>query len=121
MVQNLFETSKSPLSVADLLEVLQRQGQAPNKTTLYRMLDRFCAAGVLRAVQVPGGAALYEKHTTPHGHLLCTQCDTVECLSDIPMHSFLPNVQQKMPNKQIESMHLSFSGTCKKCTSSNTF
>jgi Fur family ferric uptake transcriptional regulator len=62
--------------------------KAPNKTTIYRILERFCEKGLVCKAYVDKRACEYEladKCTDHqcHPHFKCTNCGAVICLHDI--------------------------------------
>ncbi len=69
-----------PLSVADILEATTRRGLEPNKTTVYRELERLKEEGIIREVLIDGKAQYVEliDEADHHHHLICTNCKRVE-------------------------------------------
>ena len=83
----LFEQSKSAISVVDLVE--RFKGKA-NKSTIYRILERFENEGLVHAFKGQDGLTWYAKcfsdcagghHNDFHPHFQCQECGKVECLS----------------------------------------
>ncbi len=114
-VEKMLDEATQPLSVPSLLQALGERGLSPNKTTLYRMLDRFCAVGQTRKIVLSDGVAHYEKASAPHGHFVCTACDAIECLP-----SFDPQVLlgQRGPDAQpmvVTGAQVSVQGVCAQC------
>jgi len=52
-----------------------------SKATVYRNLAGLSAEGVVRRIQMPGGADRFDHRLTAHQHILCTRCG---CFADVP-------------------------------------
>lgn len=116
-VQTLFQQAQQPLSVACIQKNLQAKGLTPNKTTLYRMLDRFCETGITKKLVLTDDAAHYEKMSDPHGHFVCQGCEHVECLPTMKVPFSLPEMQNLLPQGKVSSVDFSLQGQCKNCLS----
>ncbi|MDT0678708.1 Fur family transcriptional regulator [Autumnicola musiva] len=92
-----------------------------NKTTVYRMLERFVASGNVHFITGQDGKAYYafcenckEGHKGVfhnHLHFQCNNCGEVECL---PEKVQVPNLD----GYHIEETQFLIIGTCKKCNNS---
>ena len=69
-----------PLSVGTILEKMTKQGLSPNKTTVYRELERLKMEGILREVLIDGKTQYVEliNEDDHHHHLICTVCKRLE-------------------------------------------
>ena len=115
LLLEVFQQSESALSVVQLVETMSDH---MNKTTVYRVLDRLEQEGEVHSFLGNEGLKWYAKcsdcsshhHSDAHPHFQCKDCGTVECMSvQIP----IPN----LPNIQIDSAEIMFTGTCSKCSS----
>lgn len=110
-----------PLSVADILEATTRRGLEPNKTTVYRELERLKEEGIIREVLIDGKAQYVEliDEADHHHHLICTNCKRVEDFD--PSHEVekkideLTALVQKKTNFGEISHSVDFFGKCKRC------
>ncbi len=85
-------------------------------STVYRALERLCAAGLIHAVRVPGATSvLYEPARTGHAHFLCAACGGVADIDyDVPSDDIAGlNARHGLA---ISSAALTFSGLCGSCT-----
>ncbi len=78
--------SEHPVSRGDILDSLE--DRSPDKTTVYRILERFCEKGIVHKAYVDKRAWEYEladKCTDRqcHPHFKCTNCGKVTCLFDV--------------------------------------
>ena len=93
-----------------------RQRQASiSVSTVYRALERLCAAGLVQAVRVPGATSvLYEPARTSHAHFLCSSCGGVADMDyDVPAGDMAAlNARHGIA---IRSAALTFSGLCGRC------
>lgn len=86
-----------------------------NRSTIYRVLNRFCEEGVLHRIVGENGKqyfALGVKHNKTlvehHLHFRCIKCETIECLPG--------GVEYTLPeNYFVENVNFVLSGTCKEC------
>ncbi|HVV15019.1 MAG TPA: Fur family transcriptional regulator [Candidatus Paceibacterota bacterium] len=89
-----------------------------NETTLYRALEAFAQAGIVRRVDLHHSHAHYELQKTHHHHLVCTNCGAVE---DVAACAVEPMEKVALRGSRtfasIMSHDLEFFGTCKTCTS----
>lgn len=84
-------------------------------STVYRALERLCAAGLVHAVRVPGATSvLYEPARTGHAHFLCSGCgDVADIDYDLPAGDIAGlNARHGLA---IRSAALTFSGLCGRC------
>lgn len=113
-VMTVFENSSSAMS-HDLIES-ELQGEM-DRVTIYRILKSFEEDGVIHRIQGENGKSYFakctdcsHKHSHNHLHFQCTQCETIECLTqriEIPIPS----------GYQIQSLQLTATGICAKCAS----
>lgn len=114
-VLKIFEDTNHALSVVELVEKLDGE---MNKTTVYRILQRFENNGILHSFIGKDGLMWYAKckgctssgHSDVHPHFQCQNCGKIECLAvSIP----LPAV----PNYKLDSVKLLLIGQCDNCLS----
>lgn len=85
---NVLIQAKQPVSQCDIMDSLADKN--PDKTTIYRILERFCAKGIVHKAYVDKRAWEYElgdKCTDHqcHPHFKCTNCGKITCLFDVHM------------------------------------
>ncbi|MGY0392183.1 Fur family transcriptional regulator [Bizionia sp. KMM 8389] len=113
-VLQFFEDTKEAKSVIQLIELVKDQ---MNKTTVYRILDRLEADGVIHSFNGKDGLKWYatcngcsgNHHIDKHPHFQCLSCDKVSCLS----------VDVKIPaikNHKIVSSNILLMGYCDACS-----
>jgi Fur family peroxide stress response transcriptional regulator len=69
----VLETSHGALSAADIKVSLPHI----NLVTIYRNLDTFAAAGIIKKLYLGDTEARFEKQHTPHHHAICDDCNRV--------------------------------------------
>ncbi len=74
----ILESAQKPLVAKYLLALLERKGLSPNKTTVYRQLEKMEADGVIHKVFISDREASYEKMKDHHHHLVCGGCGKIE-------------------------------------------
>ncbi len=80
--------------------------------TIYRNLARFKAEGTIVSVATVRGIERFDANTNPHVHFICTNCDAVIDLHQIPMPRYN---REECGGCHIETCQLTFTGLCGKC------
>jgi Fur family ferric uptake transcriptional regulator len=91
--------------------------KAPNKTTIYRILERFCEQGIVHKAYVDKRAWAYEladKCTDHqcHPHFKCTNCGAVICLHDV----HVPLVKSLGKDFIFQRQKIMIEGICPECS-----
>lgn len=113
IILNAFKQTNDALSV---VELVKQFSQEMNKTTVYRILERFVEDGILHSFLNKDGLKMYAKcsncaesnQTVAHPHFQCRQCNRVECLTQ---EVIIPDI----PNRSVDSVDILFFGLCQKC------
>ena len=88
-----------------------------NRTTIYRILNRFCEDGIAHKVVGGDGKQYFSVrgncggHVLPehHFHFRCTNCQTLECMDE--------EVEFSLPEGyRLEASNCLLTGTCRKCS-----
>lgn len=113
------EDSHHPLSVSQIMDRLAKHNMNPNKTTIYRILDKLITKGAVTEISVRNGATFYEFSHQHHHHFICNECETVFCLDACHVHSHGINLTELLPNKKfkIQSHDFNLYGVCEPCSS----
>lgn len=109
----IFDEAQNALSVVELVENLKSR---MNKTTVYRILDRFENEGILHSFTDKDGLKYYAKchgcshlkHEDAHPHFQCKDCGKIECLD---MEVSIP----KLSNYKIDTTDILLIGQCESC------
>lgn len=89
---------------------------AVDRSTIYRVLNRFCEDGVLHRIVAEDGKQYFalcapcEDPQPPlhHFHFRCTSCETIQCLP-VPVHFSLPG------GYRVEQVNCVLTGICREC------
>ena len=111
----VFKQSEHAISVVDLVRQVK---QDMNKTTVYRILDRFEQDGIVHSFLGKNGLRWYAKcqscssdhHIDLHPHFQCENCGKIECLDT---NFSIPSIS----NHTVESAQLLLIGRCEECCS----
>jgi Fur family ferric uptake transcriptional regulator len=117
----LKENKDKTVSVSDIIEYMDNQGCAVNKTTVYRYLDKLVAdEAIMKYVVDKGEKAGYQyvdknSHCSEHLHLQCAHCGRVihldcEFMTEIAEHI------RKDHGFQIECKDSILYGICNECS-----
>lgn len=112
-VLKLISNSKAALSHADLQTALEG---FCDRVTIYRVLDRLVAEGLVhKVIDIDGGVkyALCRRcgdtHQHAHLHFSCQKCRTVTCMEEVLPSFTLP------ANYQVHEVNFTVSGFCPRC------
>ena len=109
------ESASSPLSIQDISLKLRR---SMDNVTVYRILDTFKVADIVREVHLHSGRICYElvDHEHDHHHVVCTKChrteDFVGCEAEKAERSAMKQVKGFA---KITGHSLELFGLCTKC------
>lgn len=110
-----------PLSVGVIIEAMAKRGLKPNKTTIYRELERLKEEGIVREVLIDGKAQYFEllNEDEHHHHLICVVCKRIEDFDPSPevekKIDELTSLVQKNTRFGMLSHSVDFFGTCGRC------
>jgi len=106
-----------PLSAGDIFKTLERSSSI-NRVTVYRILDRLVAEGVVERLSTGGRAAYYglapNEHHRPHPHFYCKSCGQMDCLNPETLNIETRSMQKTFPG-QIDKVEVRVDGICKNC------
>lgn len=117
IVRRTLEQSKRPVSVPELQLILAEEGVKPNKTSLYRMLEKMKQEGMLEEVLLDSRTRFYEVKTDHHHHFTCNDCSQVTCFADDDLERKIHELADWFEAKgmKISSHQFSLSGVCENC------
>ena len=96
-------------------EMLQAEHPDISLATVYRNLSRFKSQGLITSVATVRGVERFDANTTPHVHFICTGCDAVMDMHQIPMPQALGNQVEKTSSCRVDGCQLTFTGLCGSC------
>ncbi|RYD50817.1 MAG: transcriptional repressor [Sphingobacteriales bacterium] len=100
-------------------EAIERRVEvAMDRATIYRILNRFDADGLVHKIVAEDGKQYFavcrncaaHQHQDDHYHFRCTRCDTIECLPE-PVAFTTPN------GYTVTQINCVLTGICKDCAS----
>lgn len=108
-------SSQKPISAAEILNKLQKQKLAVNRTTIYRELNFLLKNNFINEVKLIGQPSLFELSDEHCHHLICLKCNHVRT---VVMDQHLEEQEKSIAKKEkfkITGHALEFYGVCKKC------
>lgn len=112
-IKALLKSKHTPADFAEISAYLDLKGALPNKTTIYRNLEKLEKESFIKKVILSDHKQYWElAQTDPqqqHYHLICQKCEVIECkeLSFEVAFEFL--------NFKILKTNLNFYGFCQNC------
>ena len=113
LIEALLKTRHSPADFADILQYLNSQGILPNKTTIYRNLEKLEKDGIIKKVILSDHKQFWELSQSnsdhQHYHLICQKCEKIEC-QDLDQ-----SFQLQPSSFQTQKTELNLYGVCQNC------
>ena len=107
-VLNVLAQKRCHLTAEEILDSLDNIGTA----TVYRALDHLTELGMIRRLALGKKSAVYEYIRDSHVHFVCTGCDAVMDMHQIPLPTELG---AGCNGCQVEGCQLTFTGLCSNC------
>ncbi|MEJ5358973.1 MAG: transcriptional repressor [Desulfobacterales bacterium] len=107
----------APLSAAEIHRTVSRTGSL-DRVTVYRILDRLVAKGILEELSLGGRGRLFgmapsEQHPA-HPHFRCARCGAVQCLPPGGVRVDLAGVRRVFAG-EIRRVEVRAEGLCVNC------
>ena len=111
-ILSCLRSTDSHPSAEMVFAMLQKEHPDISLATVYRNLAKFKAEGTITSVATVRGIERFDANTQPHVHFVCSECDAVIDLHQIPMPRY---EAEDCGGCRIESCALTFTGRCAKC------
>lgn len=114
-ILEVFERMQEPMGIPEIHQSVEKNGT--NYVSVYRTVQAFADAGIIRPVNLRHGHTDYELvRDDDHHHLVCTGCGKIEEFEDCGMDALIAAVLKRTSSfKNITDHALEFFGTCKAC------
>lgn len=111
-ILKVFEKTKRPLSVNEVLDLAKRRCRGIGIATVYRNLKALVEEGKVHTVDMPGSIVLYEPpRMTHHHHFSCLSCQKVFDVDACGL-----NFQQLIPpGFKLQEHEILLTGLCSYC------
>lgn len=93
-------------------EMLHEEHPDISLATIYRNLAKFKAEGKIMSVATVKGIERFDANTEPHVHFICSGCNAVIDLHQLPMPRYEP---EQCGGCRVESCALTLTGLCSYC------
>ncbi len=110
--------SRSHPSAEDIYQQLKHKHPTLSLSTVYKTLQVMAKIGALLTIETTSGGQRFDGQLRPHHHAVCTRCGEIydvnfsACLVDLDKRDVLPGFS-------VQSIKVTFTGTCKMCESIN--
>jgi Fur family ferric uptake transcriptional regulator len=111
-IRAAFEQARRPLSIAEVLELAQKEVAGLGIATVYRTVGALVEEGFLAAVEIGGESPRYEVAGRGHHHHFCCR----RCQRVFEVEGCVPEVERLAPEGfRIESHEILLFGLCSGC------
>lgn len=100
-------------TIEELQQMIDGDGFRVSRSTVYNTVELLIEAKMLRRHVFEGMQAQYERITSPHTHLICTNCGKVKEVRDINFAAFMNARRFNAFNTDHYSLYVY--GTCSTC------
>ncbi|PIZ76096.1 hypothetical protein COY05_02370 [Candidatus Peregrinibacteria bacterium CG_4_10_14_0_2_um_filter_38_24] len=108
-------SSKNPVSVMCIKNLLTKQKIDANKTTIYRELNFLLKNGTIESIKLDDKMAMYEICSHHHHHIKCVECNKIfEIELDEDIEKYEEKIFKKTGVKVLNHI-FEFFGTCGPC------
>ena len=117
-IKELFEKSSHPMTAPTILNQLTLEGLSPNKSTVYRILEKLLSDNVIEAITLRHGSRYFELTSKRHHHhFFCNSCETLYCLSSCHVEKLNINLNSLLPRPdfKINTHDFNLYGQCNRC------
>ncbi|MEA4815841.1 MAG: Fur family transcriptional regulator [Lachnospiraceae bacterium] len=97
-----------------IYKALEADNPSMSLATVYKTLDSFQNANLVKELNVGEGRSRYDANVSPHPHLVCTYCHRVFDL-DIKEFCDLRSKIENITDFEVEHEQLIFYGKCGEC------
>lgn len=118
-ILNILETQSRPLTIPEILEYLGDQKLHPNKTSVYRHMEKFAQGKKVATMILDSDVTHYEIQKHHHHHFVCQKCKKVEPIADKDLEKNIHDIESALEKKGLKVSDHQFSllGLCQSCTS----
>jgi Fe2+ or Zn2+ uptake regulation protein len=122
-----FVQLNAPCTVDDIQKKLQASSLQVHRATIYRDIQHFIQAGIIRELMITGGSAMYYELLTDdhHHHFVCTQCFSIQAIKPEVIEQAIRVYEEELLllGLEVKSHQLKFYGLCRscKCTEGESF
>lgn len=110
-ILSVIDTAKTPISAADI-----HTKKGIDITTVYRTLETFEKAGLIRRVDLRTDTVLYESVKNHHHHIVCTSCGVIEDFENCTVSDLSKNILKKAKRfSSIDDHSFELFGVCDTC------
>jgi len=117
IILDIFKNISKPLSALEIKKELLKNNFSPNKTTIYRQLEKLEENWVLQSVVLNSWVKFFELKKDNHFHFTCNSCDWIFCLKDKNIDSSILNKKNELEGKwfKIKGFDFFMSWLCENC------
>jgi Fur family peroxide stress response transcriptional regulator len=112
-IYQVLHQEKKHLNAETIYKEVKKRFPMISLGTVYKTLERFYEAGLIRRVAFVDESTRYEARLDPHHHLLCLKCQSIQ---DLDGPAVIPGIS--LPNEsgfQVLRQQAIFEGYCASC------
>jgi Fur family ferric uptake transcriptional regulator len=99
----------------EVYERVKTKAPGINPATVYRTLDFLCDLRLVVSAEIDGKTVYEIAEETPHHHLVCRRCGSIQKLTDYHFHDLRAHLLAEH-GFQADLDHVAITGLCAQCT-----
>ena len=99
----------------DLYKLLRPRMPKISIGTVYRNLEQFSRAGLVRKLDCGGELKRFDGNIDPHPHMRCPACGSVTDLTNSRLDKLQRELLELLPELDCRTLSIEFSGLCRSC------
>lgn len=117
VILDILKLTRKPLNAKNISKELINKGLKPNRTSIYRALERLEGEQKIQKINVIDSTSYYEEVKKKHHHLRCLNCNEIECVFDRNLDLEIEKSSLNLSNQGMKVFNylINFDGLCIKC------
>jgi Fur family ferric uptake transcriptional regulator len=114
---DLLASIAHPYDIQEIQKGLKLRHVLLDTVTVYRIIEVFIQAGIVRQIDFREGKYRYELASDHHHHFVCRNCGLIEPIHDVCVAKEQYGLIENTHGVKVEDHSLEFFGLCSKCRS----
>ena len=119
-VMAILKDAHHAISLNQLMQKLRDDKLEPNRSTIYRIIQKLLDTEQLHSITIKTGTTYYElgkPKAGHHHHFVCTTCETLYCLQACHVEALNIDLSKLLPGPgfELESHDFNLYGRCATC------
>lgn len=117
LIVDAFSQKHSPLNANDLIDILKKEINTINKSTIYRELEFLIEQNIIKEIEIDPNKSVYEMNFKEdhHHHIQCTNCKRIDHIELNQVEKALEKESKMLDGYKITDHSVKLYGLCSDC------